>query len=103
MKERGALLSAAEVSASWYDTVYLPGVAALRRESLPEIYSYKTDADLPLWVYQRRRTLRVLGADADFDAAARDAGSDKVSRRFRRDFVRHTSHPLRTHRERDGQ
>ena len=56
----------------------------------------QTDADLFLWVYQRRRALRVLGPDADFDAAARDARSQKVSRRFRRNFLREKSHPLGT-------
>jgi len=53
--------------------VFAPGVAALQRESLPEVYRYKTDADLFLWLYQRRRALRVVNPTADFDSAARDA------------------------------
>lgn len=94
MRERGALLDRAEVGADWYDGVYVPGVEALRRESLADRYRYKTDADLFLWVYQRRRALRLVTNDADFDAAARDAGGRRVSRRFRREFMREKSHPL---------
>ena len=60
------------------------------------MYRYKTDADLFLWVYQRRRALRVLTPDADFDHAARDARGQKVSRRFRRQFLREKSAPLPT-------
>jgi DNA-directed RNA polymerase specialized sigma24 family protein len=48
----GALPSPEDVAADWYDAVYLRGVAALRREALPEMYSYKTDADLFLWICQ---------------------------------------------------
>lgn len=92
---RGELPDREEVAADWFDTVFAPGVAALRRESLPEAYRYKTDADLFLWVYQRRRALRVLSPDADFDSAARDARGQHVSRRFRKDFLREKSAPLR--------
>src|SRR4051794_17494500 len=41
-RSRGALPSRAGVAASWYDEEFLPGVAALRREQLPEKYDYKT-------------------------------------------------------------
>ena len=91
----GKLPSAEEVAADWYDTVYLPGVEALQREELPEIYEYKTDADLFLWIYQRRRALRAHDSQADFAAAAAEARSTKVSRRFRRAFLREKSTPLR--------
>ena len=94
-RDRGSLPAAEEVAADWYDNVYAPGVAALRRESLPDVYRYKTDSDLFLWVYQRRRALRVVTPRADFGQAARDARSQKVSRRFRREFLREKSSPLR--------
>jgi hypothetical protein len=91
----GALPSPEDVAADWYDAVHLRGVAALRREALPEMYSYKTDADLFLWTYQRRRALRVTDAATGFDAAARDARRQRVSRSFRRAFPREKSRPLR--------
>jgi hypothetical protein len=37
----------------------------------------------------------VLTPDADFDRAARAARGQKVSRRFRRDFLKEKSSPLR--------
>jgi hypothetical protein len=94
-RRRDALPSREEVGADWYDTVYRPGVAALRREALPEAYTYKTDADLFLWVYQRRRALRVTDAATDFGAAARSARDQRVSRAFRRAFLREKGRPLR--------
>ena len=94
-RRRGALPEPSEVAMDWYDNVYQPGVSALRREELPDVYRYKTDADLFLWIYQRRRALRVLSATADFDTAAQDARRDKVTRRFRRQFLRDKTHPLR--------
>jgi hypothetical protein len=93
-RRHGTLPTVEEVAGDWYDTVFVPGVAALRRESLPQAYQYKTDADLFLWVYQRRRGLRVLTADADFGAAARAARQQRVSRRFRRQFLREKRQPL---------
>jgi hypothetical protein len=95
-RRRGKLPHATEVAADWYDQVFAPAVAALHREELPELYLYKTDADLFLWVYQRRRALRVLTPDADFHHAARDARGQKVSRKFRREFLREKSTPLRS-------
>jgi hypothetical protein len=93
---RGVLPDPADVASDWYDTVFLPGVAALRLEALPQTYSYKTDADLFLCVYQRRRALRVASPDTDFGAAARDARGMRVSRRVRREFLAEKSHPLHT-------
>jgi hypothetical protein len=97
-RRRGELPTAAEVAADWCDNVFLPGVAAIHREDLPGVYQYKKDADLFLWVYQRRRALRVLSPDADFDRAARDARGQKVSRKFRREFLKEKSSPLRPQR-----
>jgi hypothetical protein len=97
-RRKGSLPTAEEVAEDWYDGVFVPGVAALRREALPEMYSYKTDADLFLWVYQRRRALRVTDAATDFDAAARDARGQRVRRGFRRSFLREAGRPLRWRR-----
>ena len=80
------------------DTVYRPGVAALQREALPQMYAYKTDTDLFLWIYQRRRALRVTDTANDFADAARTARDQRVSRRFRRAFLREKGSPLRRRR-----
>lgn len=57
MMERGQLLSVDEIAADWYDRVYVPTVEAIRREGLHEMWPKATDADLFLWVSQRRREL----------------------------------------------
>lgn len=57
MMERGAVCTMEEVAADWYDRVYLPTVEAIEREGLRELAPPATDADLFLWVGQRRREL----------------------------------------------
>lgn len=98
MRARGRLLDPAEVAADWYDTVYRPGLAALRREQLPATYADKTDADLFLWVYQQRRALAAVDDTADLSAAARKARAQRGGRRFRRTVLRQKRTPLRRRR-----
>jgi hypothetical protein len=94
-RERGGALPAAEeVAADWHDRVYAPGLEAVRRAGLPEAFPYKTDADLFLWVYERRRDLRAFDPSADFDAAARFALDEGVGRRLARELRRETARPL---------
>ena len=57
MMERGELLSVEEIASDWHDRVYLPTVEAIHREGLSELWPKATDADLFLWVGQRRREL----------------------------------------------
>jgi hypothetical protein len=90
----GTLPPAEKVAADWYDNVYLPGVAAVDRAGLRELFPFKTEADLFLWIYERRRDLRVLDADADFDAAAAYAAREGVGRRDRRVIEQEKAKPL---------
>lgn len=57
MMERNELLSVDEIARDWYDRVYLPTLDAIHREGLSELWPKATDADLFLWVSQRRREL----------------------------------------------
>ena len=95
-RERGALPARDDVAAAWYDTVYLPGVEAVRRADLPELYASwrPTDADLFLWIYQLRRDLRGHDASVDFDAAARHARHVNLGRRRKREHLRGSRRPL---------
>ena len=95
-RRRGELPSPEEVGADWYDTVYRPGVDAVRRASLPELYASwrSTDADLFLWVYQLRRDLRGHDATIDFDAAAGHARQLNLGRRRKRAHLRDGRRPL---------
>jgi hypothetical protein len=88
MQQAGSRLEPYEVAGRWYDEVYLPAVAALHREELPDDYAYKTEADLFLWIYGKRRDLLVEDASVDFAAAARKARGTRVSRRFKRQILR---------------
>jgi hypothetical protein len=90
----GALPPVEQVAADWYDNVYLPGVAAVDRAGLRELYPYKTEASLFLWIYERRRDLRVLDPDADFDTAAVYAAREGVARRVRRVIEQEKAKPL---------
>jgi hypothetical protein len=84
------------VAADWYDTVYRPGLDAVRRADLPELYASwnPTDADLFLWVYKLRRDLRGQDPAIDFDAAATHARGAKSHERSRRQVLREGSRPL---------
>ena len=57
LQERGEMLSREEITGDWYDRVYLPAIAALRQEGLVETFSKSTEADLFLWVEERRRSM----------------------------------------------
>jgi hypothetical protein len=57
MMERGELLSVEDIATDWYDGVYVPTVETIHREGLHEMWPKATDADLFLWVGQRRREL----------------------------------------------
>lgn len=93
-RQRGALPPQEEVAADWYDHVFEPGVAAVNRAGLPAAYPFKTEADLFLWIYERRRDLRVFDRDADFDAAAAYAARERVGRRDRRVIKSEKAKPL---------
>jgi hypothetical protein len=87
MMERGALCSMEEIAGDWYDRVYLPTVDAIRREGLHELWPRATDADLFLWVGQRRRELFPERDDLGIEEgvrAARESGRDDAGSRPRR-------------------
>lgn len=57
MMETGRVLARDEIAGDWYDNVYLPTVGAIRQERLLEAFPRCTEADLFLWVWQRRRAI----------------------------------------------
>jgi hypothetical protein len=84
------------VAASWYETDYVPGLAAVRQAELPRLYEswHSTEADLFLWVYQLRRDLRAKDRSLDFAAAARHARSINLGYWRKRHHLRDGSTPL---------
>jgi hypothetical protein len=90
----GALPAAPAIAADWYDHVYLPGLEAVRRAGLVEAHPYKTEADLVLWAYERRRDLRVFDPDAGWDEATALMAREGVPRRDRRVIEAEAAKPL---------
>jgi hypothetical protein len=96
----GALPPAEDVAADWYDGVYLPGLAAVRRAGLVEAHPYKNEADLFLWAYERRRDLRVFDPSVNWDDAAAHMAREGVGRRERRVIESEAAQPLNPRPER---
>lgn len=56
MVDRDEIVEIDEIVGDWYDWIYTPTVEAIRAEALPELLE-GTEADLFLWIWQRRRAL----------------------------------------------
>lgn len=56
MVDRGEVVSIEEIVGDWYDWLYVPTVEAIRAEGLTGLLE-GTEADLFLWIWQRRRAL----------------------------------------------
>lgn len=57
MTERGEVLDVEEIAADWYDRVYRPLIELIHRDGLGDLWPHATEADLYLWMGQRRREL----------------------------------------------
>jgi hypothetical protein len=56
-KERGEDVSIPEASCSWYDNVYMPLVAVIRKSRIMKQFPHRTETDFYLWMIQHRRQL----------------------------------------------
>ena len=81
MMERKDVMPIEELAADWYDRVYVPTVEAIHREGLRELWPKATDADLFIWVGQRRRELFPERSDLDLDEGVRAARDQATPRR----------------------
>lgn len=71
--ERNAPVSAEEAVTSWYDNVYMPVVAAIRKHNILQAFPGRTEADLYLWIMQHRwAMLQSAGVDPGPEAAVLD-------------------------------
>jgi hypothetical protein len=80
MLHEGEVLRPDEIAQLWWDTVYLPAVEVIHREGLNEVFAKSTDADLFLWVHQRRRAFFPELGGMSFEEAARKATRERDSR-----------------------
>jgi hypothetical protein len=92
--DAGRLLTPADIAAAWYDTEYLPAVAAIHAAGLHRRYEYKTDADLFLWVEGKRRSLLPMAPHTSWTDAARAALGEFHGPLTRRRLVRQRRSPL---------
>ena len=66
----GELLGPEESAGDWYDNAYIPAVTIIGDEGLREAFPWKTDGDLYLYIYQRRRNLTPTRGQIDFRQTA---------------------------------
>jgi hypothetical protein len=80
MTEQDRVLSIHEVAGDWYDRVYLATIMAIRGERLPEAFPRQTEADLFLWIWQRRRAVFPERGGMSLEEAVRSVGSEERRR-----------------------
>lgn len=74
--ERESPVEAEEAVVSWYDTVYLPVVQAMRTHKILRYFPGRTEADMYLWIMEHRHYLReTAGIDPGPEAAVLDYAS----------------------------
>ncbi|HET9779109.1 MAG TPA: hypothetical protein VFP81_07495, partial [Propionibacteriaceae bacterium] len=66
----GELVPLEEATANWYETEYLPAIAAVHEAELPQAYGHTTKGDIYLWVQAKRRELRTTNRNATWADAA---------------------------------
>ena len=81
-----------EAAASWYDTVYLPIIQAIRETEVMKEFPQRTEADLYLWVAYHRERLRerygVMPPDKEVAAALAEQFSDRPIARLAKTVAR---------------
>jgi hypothetical protein len=82
-----------DATADWYDTEYLPAIAAVHDAELPKAYSY-TKGDIFLWVQGKRRELQTTNRNATWAEAALAAHREGVPRAEQRALIRERRPPL---------
>lgn len=81
IQERGEVVSRRDVALDWYEGVYRPTVDALHRSGVMGFFPRSTEADLYLWLEERRRSIlpqrrTVSLEDLAWEAAKEDLSSD---------------------------
>lgn len=77
---RGELVSREEVAEDWYDRIFLPSVDALRRSGVADAFPRSTEADLFLWLEQRRRSMLPSRGGLSLEDVVWDAAQQDLSK-----------------------
>jgi hypothetical protein len=91
---KGELVPMEDATAHWYETEFLPAVAAVHEADLPRTYRHQTKGDIYLWVQAKRRELLTTDRDASWADAARAARTEGMPRRVQRSLRRQRRSPL---------
>ncbi len=81
MVERGEVMPMDRIAGDWYDNVYLPTIEAIRRDDLQAAFPRNTDADIFLWVWQRRRAVFPERGGMTLEEAVRSLRDQRGSQR----------------------
>jgi hypothetical protein len=92
MRERGEVVSDAEIAGDWYDEVFLPVIEASREASLDELFPGATEGDLFLWLHHHRLVLYPERGGISNEEMVRLARDEVQGRRLR---IRRGSSPPR--------
>lgn len=94
----GKLVPMEEATADWYETEYLPAIAAVHQVELTQTYEHATKGDIYLCVQAKRRELRTTDRNAMGRCSPRRA-SGGVARRERRALRKERRRPLPRRRQ----
>jgi hypothetical protein len=90
----GELMPLEDATADWYETEYLPAIAAVHEAELPQAYEHTTKGDIYVWVQAKRRELRTTNRNSTWADAVLAARREGVSRREQRPLKRERRRPL---------
>lgn len=79
IQDRGELVSREEVAEDWYDRIFSPTVDALRRSGVTDAFPRSTEADLFLWLEQRRRSMLPSRGGLSLEDVVWDAAQQDLS------------------------
>ena len=80
IRERGEIVSRREVASDWYDHVYWPSIEALRKSGVAGAFPRSTEADLFLWLEQRRRSILPQRRWVSLEDMAWEAAKEDLSK-----------------------
>ena len=80
IQERGELVSREAAARDWYDNVFWPSVEALRNSEVKEAFPRSTEADVFLWLEQRRRTVLHDRRQGSLEDVAWEAAEQGISK-----------------------
>ena len=80
MQEREVVLPPEEIAGDWYDRVYLPTIEATKREGIGGDDAGTPEADLFLWIWERRQAMDPERRGITLEETARTVGEEKGRR-----------------------